>query len=281
MPMRTLRNNAPFAARSALRLAVCLAMTAPAHAPLVQAQAQVHPRPVLQPAGLSAQPVAAVQTVRPAQASPSAPSAHAGYDPQQTLRVYLQSETSGLPGRVEVNIGSLDDHVKLAPCAAAEPYIPAGARLWGRSMLGVRCTRGATWSVLVPVHVKVFAPVLVAARPLAPGQSVSEADLRTEELDLTREAPGLLTDASQIGDAILARPLAAGQALRKDQFRPRPVIAQGDQVQVVYAGSGFRISSFGKALSAGIEGQAIRVQVESGRVLTGTARAGRLVEMRL
>jgi flagella basal body P-ring formation protein FlgA len=216
----------------------------------------------------------------PAQVALAVPApAAAAVDPERILRIYLDRETSGLPGRVEVSIGQVDERLKLAPCADTEPFIPTGARLWGRSMLGVRCKAGATWSVLVPVHVRVFAPVLVAAQGLQMGQPVTESDLRMEEIDLTREAPGLMTDPTQLGDSVLARPVLAGQPIRRDQLRPRPVIAQGDSVKLVYRGPGFSVSGSGRALNAAAAGQQVRVQTESGRNLSGTARAGRIVEM--
>ena len=68
--------------------------------------------------------------------------------------------------------------------------------------------------------------------------------------------------------------------LRKDQFKAPAVVAQGDQVRIVNAGQGFTISTWGRALQSGAAGQVVRVQVESGRVINGTAREDRLVEVR-
>ena len=42
------------------------------------------------------------------------------------------------PLRMEVSVGALDERLRLAPCARVEPYLPAGARLWGRTRLGLR-----------------------------------------------------------------------------------------------------------------------------------------------
>ena len=43
----------------------------------------------------------------------------------------------------------------------------------------MRCVKGAAWSVLLPSDIKVFAPALVAARPIAANEPVTEADLRS------------------------------------------------------------------------------------------------------
>ena len=206
-------------------------------------------------------------------------------DPSKMLKMYLDAETTGLPGRVEVAIGAMDERLRLVPCTQMTPFIPAGARLWGRSMIGVKCqdgaTGGASWSVLVPIEVKVYGQALIATRPLAAGETPNVDSLALQEIELTREPPGALTDPAQIADTMLIRTLAAGQALRREHLRPRPVISTGDMVKLIASGSGFAVTSYGKALSAGADGQTIRVQTDSGRTMSGIARAGKIVEIRL
>jgi flagellar basal body P-ring formation protein FlgA len=209
----------------------------------------------------------------------------AAADPAKMLKLYLDAETTGLPGRVEVTVGALDERMRLAPCNQMAPFLPPGARLWGRSMIGVRCqdhsTSGAGWSVLVPVEVKVFGQALVATRPLPAGEAPLQDALELQEIELTRQPPGVITDWAVIGDGIMARTLAAGQPLRREHLRARPVVAIGDMVKLVAAGSGFSVTSYGKALNAGADGQTVRVQADSGRTMSGIARPGKVVEIRL
>ncbi len=212
-------------------------------------------------------------------AASAAGAADADFDPRRPLQVFLARETTGLPGRVEVSVEALDDRMKLAPCEEAQPFVPAGARLWGRTRLGVRCVKGASWSVLLPAEVRVFAPALVAARPIAANEPVTAADVRAEEIEISREPAGVLTDPAQLGDSIASRPLAAGQTVRRDALRARPVLAAGENVKVVYAGRGFAVSVSGRALAPAAEGQPVRVQIDGGRVLTGTARKDRVVQV--
>ncbi len=216
-----------------------------------------------------------------ARAQATAPSA----DPSQMLKLYLDAETTGLPGRVEVTVGALGSHLRLAPCAQMVPFLPAGARLWGRSLIGVRCQDNGAgapgWSVLVPVEVKVFGPALVATRQLPAGEVPANDALEVQEIELTRQPPGVISDLATLGDTIMARTLAAGQPLRREHLRTRPVITTGEMVKLVASGAGFSVTSYGKALSAAAEGQTIRVKADSGRTMTGVARSGKLVEIRL
>lgn len=213
------------------------------------------------------------------------PRAAANADPSKMLKMYLDAETTGLPGRVEVTVGAIDERLRLAPCTQMVPFLPAGARLWGRSLIGVRCqdtgTGGPGWSVLVPVEVKVFGQALLATRPLPVGETPGLDSLSLQEIELTREAPGVITDLNQINDSVMTRMLAAGQPLRREHLRQRPVVAVGDMVKLVASGNGFSVTSYGKALNAGAEGQTVRVQADSGRTMSGIARAGKIVEIRL
>ncbi len=201
--------------------------------------------------------------------------------PEEALKLYLEKAASGLPGRVEIGVGNLDERLKLAPCARVEPYIPGGTRLWGKTQIGLKCTEGSNWNVFLPVEIKVFGQALVATRPINFGQSVGSDDVRLQEVEFTREPGIAIADPRQIEGKTTARMIAAGQTLRQDYFRSPPAVGAGDAVKVVYSGEGFNISTNGRALGAAAEGQSVRVQTDTGRIVQGTARAGRIVEMRL
>ena len=55
-----------------------------------------------------------------------------------------QMPTDAAPLRMQVSVGQLDARLRLTPCARVEPYLPPGARLWGRTRLGLRCLEGET-----------------------------------------------------------------------------------------------------------------------------------------
>lgn len=198
----------------------------------------------------------------------------------KSIQLYLEKESVGVNGRVEVSMGEIDPRLRLAPCARIEPFIPRGARLWGRTNIGVRCVEGASWSTFIPIQVRIYAPAVVAARPLRAGEEVMPEDLRLEEVELTREPPGVFTDPGQLADRVLLRTINVGQVLRADQTRVKPVLNAGDPVKVSYLGTGFRVSIDGRALSQAVDGQRVRVQTDTGKILNGVARPGRIVEIR-
>lgn len=201
-------------------------------------------------------------------------------DPVQSLKLYLERATTDLPGRVEVTVGALDERLKLASCSQVEPYVPRGSRLWGRASIGLKCLDAPGWNVFLPVDIKVFGRALVASRPLFPGDSIGPADIREEEIELTRESGMLVTKLPQLDGKTASRMVGAGQVLKQDYFRAPPAVGAGDTVQLVYAGAGFSILTGGRALSNASVGQPVRVQTESGRVVQGIARDGRIVDMK-
>lgn len=197
----------------------------------------------------------------------------------QLLRQFVE-RSAGTAGRVEVTVGQLDPRIQLAPCGRIEPFLLPGVRLWGRASIGVRCIEGANWSVSLPVTVSVFGRALVANAAMAAGATPAETDFRLDEIDLTREPGTLVTEPTQFANRVLARPMAAGQALRADYLRIPSTIVAGDPVKVRVVGDGFSIAADAIALAPAGEGQPLRVRTENGKILSGRVR-DRIVEIRL
>lgn len=192
---------------------------------------------------------------------------------------FVRERTAGIAGRVDIHVDAMDARVRPLACDAYEPFMPSGSRLWGRTTVGIRCAGGGSASVFVPVRVRVFGPTVVAARPIAPKQLLIAEDLRLEEAEITQ--PGLLTDTTQALGRRIAMGVNPGFPIRQELLRSQQVIAQGETVKVQVAGAGFTILAEGTAVSHASDGQSVQVRMESGRTVSGTARPGRLVEVRL
>ena len=206
-------------------------------------------------------------------------------DTLQRIQALGASAASGQAAgtlRVEIEPGRLDPRLRLAPCERIEPYLPPGARAWGRSRVGLRCVQGPTaWNVYLPVTVKVFASAWVAAVALPAGTVLQAGQLRQAEVDWAAAATPPLADAAALLGRELARPLMPGAAVRAADLKQRQWFAAGDTVQLVARGSGFSVGGEGQALTAGIEGQPVRVRTGNGRVLSGQAVGRHRVEVAL
>ena len=196
-----------------------------------------------------------------------------------------RNQAAGLPLRMEVSVGSLDSRLRLAPCARVEPYLPTGAKLWGRTRLGLRCVEGPTaWNVFLPVTVKAYGPAWVLTGPVAAGTVLSAQDAMEAEVDWAEESAPVMANPDMWGGQVAARPLVAGQglgqvpapplvagqALRQSMVRPPQLFRAGAQVKVLAQGPGYAVASAGQAMSAGVAGQTVRIRMDNGRIISGT-----------
>lgn len=192
------------------------------------------------------------------------------------------AQSSGEGVRVTVELGRLDPRLRLAPCQQIEPFLLPGQKLWGRSRIGLRCLKGTTlWRVSLPVTVHVFAKALVASVPLDAGTQLEANQLRLAEMDIAAESGAVFTEMASVQGRSLARPVQAGELLRSGSLKPRQWFLAGAMVKVTLAGDGFAVSSEGQALSQGLDGQDVRVRLESGRTVIGRPVGERLVEVLL
>lgn len=181
-----------------------------------------------------------------------------------------QAGAGALPLRMEVQIGQLDSRLRLAACAKVEPYLPAGTRLWGRSRLGLRCLQGAVaWNVFLPITVKAWGPAWVLQNGIASGRPLAAEDAMQAEVDWAEDSAAVYANPQDWIGLVAARPLSAGQALRQNMLRPPALFAAGAQVRVMVSGGGFAVTSSGRAMAAAGEGQAVRVRMDNGRLISG------------
>lgn len=224
-------------------------------------------------AGLSALQASA----QPVEA-PSLPEPLAG----QVRQLILTRVIGPASPRAEVALGRLDPRLRLSACQRVEAYLPAGARLWGASRVGLKCVEGPTpWNVYLPVTITVFGPGLVAAGPLPAGHVLAQADLRPAEINLSEQRSAPVLDADAAVGRSLSQPLAAGQSLREAGLKSRQWFGPGETVQVRAVGGGFAIVGTGEALTAGLEGQLVRVRTDNGKVVSGRPVGERVVEITL
>jgi flagella basal body P-ring formation protein FlgA len=192
---------------------------------------------------------------------------------------FLLTQTAGLPGEVSVKVGAVDPRTALAACPAPEAFLQPGARAWGKTTVGVRCTQPSAWTIYLQAQVNVKAEYVAAAVPLAQGQAVEQGQLMLVKGDIASMPNGIITDMAQAIGRTPTVSLAAGTPLRLDTLRSKPVVQQGQAVRLTSAGNGFSVSAEGRAIGTAGEGQVVQVRTPSGAVVSGTAKAGGLVEV--
>jgi flagella basal body P-ring formation protein FlgA len=205
-----------------------------------------------------------------------------GKQNEEAIRVaaeqFLRQQAAGLPGQVVVTVKPVAPS-GLTQCTALEPFLPPGARVWGRTTVGMRCVGEHPWTLYLQARVAVNGTYYVTSREIAPGQSVSQADIEARQTDLTNMPRSVVTDLSQIvGTAALTR-ITAGMPLRMDLLRTVNAVKFDQPVKLVAQGAGFSISSEGRALGNAAPGETVQVRTGSGQIISGVVKDGGTVEV--
>ncbi|MGH8777790.1 flagellar basal body P-ring formation chaperone FlgA [Paraburkholderia sp.] len=270
-----IRVNVPAAPRDVIPVVITPVATQPG----------MRPAPIATNPPRAALPVqtASVSGSQPVAADPSAAGTPAMQDGESIRRAalaWLQQQAAGLPGKVEISVAPVFPR-GLAACTTLSPFMPTGARLWGRTTVGVRCAGERPWTLYLQTKVSIHATYYLAARALAPGDVLSVADLVARDGDLTVLPMAVVTDPSQaVGSVALTR-VAAGLPLRQDMLRSATSVSIGQTVRVVAQGQGFAISAEGSAMNNAGPGQQVRVKTAGGQIISGIVKDGSTVEIQL
>jgi flagella basal body P-ring formation protein FlgA len=198
---------------------------------------------------------------------------------RSVVEQFLQTQTAGLPGKASVKVGAIDPRLSLAACPAPEAFLQPGARAWGKTTVAVRCSAPVAWTVYIQAQVSVLADYVAAAVPLAQGQPLEQGQLVLMQGDIASMPNGIITDMAQAIGRSPTVSLAAGTPLRLDTLKSKPVIQQGQMVRLVSTGAGFSVSSEARAIGTAGAGQVVQVRTPTGAIVSGTAKAGGLVEV--
>ncbi|MFK0376851.1 flagellar basal body P-ring formation chaperone FlgA [Pandoraea sp. NPDC090278] len=193
---------------------------------------------------------------------------------RQTAERFLREQTTGLPGQVNITVGeSVSD--RMPACAALEPFLPPGARLWGTTSVGVRCAGERPWTLYLQARVSINATYFVAARQINPGEAIGPTDLSPRQGDLTLLPRTVATDAGQIVGTVAVNRITSGLPIRSDLLRSAIAVQQGQTVRVVSRGSGFEVSTEGQVLTRASAGDPVQVRTRAGQVVSGTVKSGK------
>lgn len=166
--------------------------------------------------------------------------------------------------RADFTVAALDPRLTLPDCATPLAVEAQQTRqLQARINTQVSCTSGNGWSLYVPIDVAIYRPVVIAARPLDRGDVLTEADLISSELDVTRLHGAYLTEIPAAVGLEVRRPLAAQAIVSQQMLQPPLLIRRGESVSIRAAGQAIAVHMNGVALSDGRLGQPIRVRNSS------------------
>lgn len=206
----------------------------------------------------------------------AAPAPLSGYA-QPLIEQFFLRQTAGLPGKVTISIETPRSGA-LPPCEVAEPFLPAGARSWGRVSVGLRCISGQPWTRYVPAYISVVSSYYVSTRQIDAGQTLASTDFAAQEGDLTTLPASIIVDPAQLKGVMALNRIASGTPIRRESVRGVSILQQGQNVKVITRGAGFIVSTEGKAMTGAAIGALVQVKIQGGQLTSGIVGPDGVVE---
>ena len=199
---------------------------------------------------------------------------------QNNIRRFVQKSPAISGFRTEVDF--LDPSMNLPTCPGGtiEVLSAPNVRLWGRSLIQLRCLKAA-WLYNIPLIVKVYGDYVISTRYLQAGNRLSSSDMRVINGDLTSVQDDVIRAPKEADDRVLTRPIQMGMPIGLNDLRETAVIKVGDPVTIVLKGRDFQVTGSGVAQTQGMLNDMVRVRLNDGQVLQGKVIRPGVVEMTL
>jgi len=201
---------------------------------------------------------------------------------EQAVKTYVQQQIETLDGAdSEISLNRLDNRLKLAQCEEPlEIFTLTKFNPAGRNNIGVRCHAPRFWKIFVPVNIKFYSNVVVAAHPLSRGTTLSKTNLLLDRRQITNHQGGYFTSLDKVIGRETNRPVRLGAIIQENATTTAKIIKKGQVVTLRSGSKHFQVITSGKALSDGALGDIIKVSnSKSQRLVEGTVVAPGIVEI--
>ncbi len=194
------------------------------------------------------------------------------------------TENMGVPGdTTRVTVGRLDPRLRLAKCGSKlEAAFQSNAHRISNTTVRVACPGPKPWSLYVPVAVKRYDQVVVLARPVAPGATLTAQDVRLDERSIDGLVSGYFSDPQQVIGKQMRRSMTVGQTLPRLAVLTPKLVSRGERVTFTSGLRGLQVRMEGTILMDAAIGDRVRVRNDrSKRIVEGILAADRTVRVRM
>jgi flagellar basal body P-ring formation protein FlgA len=191
---------------------------------------------------------------------------------EHTAYMYAFEQVQTSYDNAQIEMAPLDNRLRLHACnTPLEAFTTNNRKVGlGKQTIGVKCSSPVTWSLYVPVKVKVFRPVVIASQPLAANQIITKSDIRVVSLDIGSFNQGYIKNPEHIIGQQLKYRLSMGTVINPNSLKQQKIIKRGELISLVAIAGKMEVRMSGKALSDGTLGQRVRVKnLSSKRVVEG------------
>lgn len=151
-------------------------------------------------------------------------------------------------------------------CLSPQFMLSPNSRTWGNVSVAVNCNGQKSY---LQTKVQVSGTYWVAAKNVPAGAHLAQTDMqqKTGRLDLL--PPKAILDSQQALNGVTLRNINIGQPLTLSMLRRPWMVHAGQEVQVQATGSGFNVSSAGKAMNNAAANESVRIRMPSGVIVNG------------
>lgn len=200
---------------------------------------------------------------------------------KQDIASFLATEYQQVPHeRIDINVGNLDNRLRLANCSSPVEFIPQDTSgLGGNISIKAQCESGKVWSVHVPAQVTIYREIAVAGRDIVRGEVISHAHIGTNLVNISSIRQAFLPEAEAVIGKEAKRNISKGEPFRSALLDAPTAVKRGELVTLESLAGSIKVSSAGTAMTDGRVGQKIRVRNNSSeRIISGVVISQGLVQ---
>ena len=185
------------------------------------------------------------------------------------------------PADIKITVSQLDKRLKLEQCdnyltfTVKEP--PHGTT---NAKMKVSCSKGAQWSIYVPLRIDMFANVLIAGASLNRGEVLDDTNIEFAKINLSTAKRGYVRKLDRALGMELKRPIKAGAIINLSNLKLPNLVLKGQEVVVESNSPLLKVEALATAMTSGSLGQQIRVKnTRSNRIIAATVIASGRVKV--
>ncbi len=194
---------------------------------------------------------------------------------EQVAHVYAMEQAQAHYGNPQVVTGNLDPRLRLQQCSSPLTAFNNSKKFGlGSQVIGVKCRSDTPWTVYVPVTIKLYRTVVVAARPLNANRLISSSDIKLAQIDISTVRKAYFKEAKLVIGQQIKYPVVAGAVLNANNVRPQKIVRRGETITLIAEAGSMQVRMTGMALSDAVLGERIRVENSSSkRIVEGVVDA--------
>ncbi len=186
---------------------------------------------------------------------------------------YLQDKATAMGlSNTKIELGSIDNRLKLAHCGSGIEVTSNNSRLPGHVSLAVRCNADKPWKIYLQATVHAYQQIYTARAQIKRGETLKATDLVKKKHDITKLNGNYITDIKDLQGHVARRHIRKGEIINPFAIVKSKLIKRGEQVTIIAETSGIKVRMTGKAMNDASAGEQVRVKSKnSKRIVEGIA----------